>query len=241
MNITKRVSSLILVMIFALCSMLVVNADTGLVFPTEGLNLRQGAGTSYDIIDVIPCGTLLPIIGCENGNWLEVVYGEKVGYVCMDYLEVYEGNVFDFGYNAEYLDFTTFNDYIMSEEVINAHSSVSDYAKLFLGVPYVYGGMSPSGFDCSGFVGYIYSQFGYSLPRTSFDMASIGIPVSKDDLVSGDIVLFSTYSAGVSHVGIYVGDGKLIHAPKPGDVVRYDELDSPYYSSRYLGARRVIY
>ena len=244
MSIIKKISCLLLVITVAFSSMLVVNADTGLVIPNDGLNLRRGPGTDFDIIDVIPHGTLLHIIGCENGTWLEVVYGDNVGFVSMDFLEIYEDDAFDFGYNidvSEDYDFSAFENYYASDEVTNAQSTVSDFAKLFLGVPYVYGGMSPSGFDCSGFVSYVYSKFGYSLPRRSFDMAGVGIPVSKDNLVPGDILLFTTYSAGVSHVGIYVGDGKLIHAPKPGDVVRYDDLDSSYYASRYLGARRIIY
>ena len=113
-----------------------------------------------------------------------------------------------------------------------------EYAKQFLGTPYSYGGMSPRGFDCSGFTTYVYKQFGISLSRTSYDQFGNGYAVT--DLQPGDLVFFTTLSSGASHVGIYMGDGSFIHASSGASKVVVTSMSSSYYSPRYLGARRVI-
>lgn len=118
---------------------------------------------------------------------------------------------------------------------------IVDYAKGFLGVPYVYGGTSPSGFDCSGLVYYCYKHYGYSLNRTAAGLAYNGTSVSSTALQIGDIILFtSTSGSYVGHTGIYVGGGQFIHAPHTGDVVKISNLSDSYYTSHYYGARRVI-
>lgn len=105
------------------------------------------------------------------------------------------------------------------------------------GVPYVFGGTSRSGFDCSGFTQYVYKASGISIPRTSYTQFNSGSSVSKQDLQPGDLVFFTTYSKGASHVGIYIGNGTFVHASDSG--VRTTSLNESYYKSRYLGARRV--
>jgi peptidoglycan DL-endopeptidase LytE len=115
---------------------------------------------------------------------------------------------------------------------------IAAYAENFLGVPYRMGGTTPSGFDCSGFVQYVYSHFGISLPRTSYDMYDRGSAVSRGDLLPGMLVFFNTYGGGASHVGIYIGGGRFIGA-QSGEV-RIDSLDSSYWSRHYLGARNVL-
>jgi len=107
-------------------------------------------------------------------------------------------------------------------------------AMRYLGVPYVWGGASPSGFDCSGFVMYVYSQLGVSLPHNAAAQYSMGTAVPRDALEPGDLVFFD----GLGHVGIYVGGGSFIHAPHTGDVVRISSL-SGWYSTYYVGARRI--
>ncbi len=117
-------------------------------------------------------------------------------------------------------------------------SSIVDRALSYQGTPYVFGGTSRSGFDCSGFVKYIYSGAGISLPRTSFAQFSSGTAVSRDALQPGNLVFFSTYAKGASHVGIFIGGGRFVHASNPNSGIKIDSLSSSYYASRYLGARR---
>nr|WP_206155085.1 C40 family peptidase [Clostridium muellerianum] len=113
-------------------------------------------------------------------------------------------------------------------------NSVVNYAYSFIGTPYVWGGTSPSGFDCSGFVQYVYAHFGVGLGRTTYEQINDGTTVSRDQLQPGDLVLFGTRS-NPHHVGIYVGGGMYIHAPQTGDVVKV----SPLTRGDYLTAKRV--
>ncbi|MEW8958095.1 MAG: NlpC/P60 family protein [Moorella sp. (in: firmicutes)] len=117
---------------------------------------------------------------------------------------------------------------------------VAAIARQYLGVPYRWAGTSPSGFDCSGFTWYVFRQVGIDLPRTASDQATSGRQVDKDSLQVGDLVFFDTNGKGISHVGIYLGDGKFISASSSRGVA-IDNIDDPYYwGRRYRGARRVI-
>jgi cell wall-associated NlpC family hydrolase len=107
-------------------------------------------------------------------------------------------------------------------------------AEQYLGVPYVWGGASPSGFDCSGLTMYVYAQLGVSLPHNAAAQYGMGTPVPRDALEPGDLVFFD----GLGHVGIYVGGGSFIHAPHTGTVVQISSL-SGWYSDNYVGARRI--
>ncbi len=110
-----------------------------------------------------------------------------------------------------------------------------------IGVPYRFGGNNPkSGFDCSGLVNHVYREaLGIALPRTSRQLASVGSPVAEADLRPGDLVFFNTRGAANSHVGIYLGDGRFIHAPRARTLVRIDRLDDPGYVKIFEGARRL--
>ena len=112
-------------------------------------------------------------------------------------------------------------------------------AKDYIGVPYLFGGSTPSAFDCSGYVQYVFAKAGISIPRTADTQYDFGKPVPTTELVEGDCVFFTTYLPGASHVGIYIGDNKFIHASSSRGVT-IDSLSTAYYNSRYLGARRMF-
>ena len=114
------------------------------------------------------------------------------------------------------------------------YGGVVGIAMQYLGIPYVYGGASPGGFDCSGFVMYVFAQVGISLPHNAAAQYGYGMPVSQDQLQPGDLVFFN----GLGHVGIYVGGGSFIHSPHTGDVVKISSI-SGWYSSTWVGARRL--
>jgi peptidoglycan DL-endopeptidase CwlO len=114
------------------------------------------------------------------------------------------------------------------------HPEAAQIAAGYLGVPYVWGGASPSGFDCSGLVEYVYAQLGISLPHYTVSQWNATIPISVSELAPGDLVFFD----GLGHVGIYIGGGQFIHAPHTGTVVQVSSL-SGYYASALVGARRV--
>jgi cell wall-associated NlpC family hydrolase len=113
-------------------------------------------------------------------------------------------------------------------------STVIAYASNFLGTPYLWGGTTPSGFDCSGFTQYVYAHFGISIGRTTFDQINDGVQVSRENLQAGDLVFFGTF-ANPHHMGIYVGDNNYMHAPHTGDVIKV----SPMSRSGYVTGRRV--
>jgi cell wall-associated NlpC family hydrolase len=119
--------------------------------------------------------------------------------------------------------------------------NVVDQAMTMLGVPYRFGGASPeSGIDCSGFVGNVFREgLGLILPRTSAEMSKAGESIDRKELKPGDLVFFNTMRRAFSHVGIYLGNGQFIHAPRAGGRVRVDDLSESYWHKRFNGARRV--
>jgi peptidoglycan DL-endopeptidase CwlO len=116
------------------------------------------------------------------------------------------------------------------------HGGVVGVALSYQGTPYVWGGESPSGFDCSGLVAYSYAQVGVSLPHSSYAQYGMGVSVPRDQLQPGDLVFFD----GLGHVGLYIGGGMFVHAPHSGTVVQVASLDSGWYAATYVGARRIL-
>jgi len=209
-----------------LMTCIVASADTGVVLPSDGLNHRSGPGTNYSIVQAFPYGTVLNIESVENG-WVKCTYNGKTGYVSSQYLSIRKDDVVNrSGSNVDRNGVTG--------------QTILDYASTFLGTPYVYGGASPSGFDCSGLVYYTYKNNGYTLNRTAAGQAQNGIAVSKENLQVGDIILFGS-GGYINHAGIYAGNGMFIHSPQTGDVVKYTPLNSGYYANRFICARRIIY
>lgn len=166
-------------------------------------------------------------------------YSIIVGAVAADGSEIYSLPVdftYDYADNKTVLSTNFSNKAGISPEI----QSILNLADSFQGVPYVWGGTTPNGFDCSGFVQYVYAKNGYSLTRTTYTQwDNDGTFVSKSDLKPGDLVYFGSGSSP-NHVGMYVGDGMMIHAPHTGDVVKYTSIDSDYYTRNYLGAKRII-
>lgn len=113
-------------------------------------------------------------------------------------------------------------------------------AKSYQGVPYVWGGTSPSGFDCSGFTHYVMLKNDIIIPRTASTQYDKGYWVSKSQLKKGDLVFFTTYKTGPSHVGIYIGNNQFIHASSGAGKITISNLSNTYYTQRYLGAKRVF-
>lgn len=238
------------------------NAELGYGKVTaSGVNMRSGPSTSYSVVSVAAMGAKAYIIGLNNG-WYKVIYGSRICYIRSDYLELtelpYENqespNSPKFYRGGKSTGVTpsaaTLNGSAASGNISSSNTSSSTgsatgaqivaEAKKYLGTPYVYGGASPSGFDCSGFVYYVLKQFGYSPYRTPADQYRMGTYVAKSDLQPGDIVFFAgTYASGISHTGIYVGNGQFIHSPNSRSTVSYADLTSGYWAQHYYGARRM--
>lgn len=128
----------------------------------------------------------------------------------------------------------------VARRILAFDERVTHTALRYIGVPYVWGGTSFGGVDCSGFVYAVFEHNGIDVPRTADSQFEVGRPVATRDLQPGDLVFFQTYAPGASHVGIYLGGGRFVHA-SASDGVRIDELSMDYYASRYIGARRLIH
>lgn len=128
----------------------------------------------------------------------------------------------------------------VAERILAFDERVTHTALRYIGVPYEWGGTSFGGVDCSGFVYAVFEHNGIDVPRTADSQFEVGRPVSTRDLEPGDLVFFQTYAPGASHVGIYLGGGRFVHA-SASDGVRIDDLSMDYYAERYLGARRLIH
>lgn len=180
------------------------------------LNIRSGAGTGYEKTGSLSQGEIVEVLGWNDG-WYQI----EGGYVISDYLAIVDAS-----------ELATLS---------SKGQDIADCALQYLGCPYVYGGSSPSGFDCSGFVRYVLSQMGISVNRTATAQLSNGTPVSRSELQPGDLVFFSNTGSTTkaSHVGIYIGNNQFIHASTPSTGVIIDSLSNSYHSSIYMCARRV--
>jgi cell wall-associated NlpC family hydrolase len=127
-----------------------------------------------------------------------------------------------------------------SSSALAVHSSLQKLIHPLLGIPYVWGGTTTKGFDCSGFTQYVFTESGVHLPRTSAEQSHVGTYVSKENLRTGDLVFFNTYGppGTVTHVAIYIGNGEIVNAVSP--VVEINRLDDHYFGPRYITARRIL-
>ncbi|WP_343338568.1 hypothetical protein TPELB_07490 [Terrisporobacter petrolearius] len=204
-------------------------STTKYVDSKPGLNVRRGAGTSYSVITTLNHGTKVTVKSTSNG-WSKVTSGSVTGYVSSTYLS---RNKPSSGGSSD-----------SNTSTSTSASKVISYAKKLLGKPYVWGAQGPSGFDCSGFTYYVFKNAaGITLPRTSSLQSHYGTYVSRSNLKAGDLVFFDTVGSnngGVTHVGIYIGNGQLIHAASGQGKVVINDMNSSYYVNTYVNARRVL-
>ena len=181
----------------------------------NSVRMRSGPGTGYSVIGYYNKGIQVNVTG-QTGNWYAVTYKGLKGYISADYVKLGTSNA-------------------LADQIVAT-------AKEYLGTPYVWGGTSPKGFDCSGFVYYVYQQYGYQLQRrASLQYANNGVSVSKSQLQPGDLVFFSDSVDPIGHVGMYIGDGYFIHASSGKGCVCITALEgSSYYINHYTGAKRII-
>ena len=175
-------------------------------------------------------------------------YTVTVGAILPDASEVFSMPV-DFTYNGAparivnyEVDFSGASSESNKQYLANNPKAqqILDTAAKYLGVPYLWGGTTPSGFDCSGFAQYVYRECGYNITRTTYTQwDNDGSYVTRAQLQPGDLVYFGTGDSP-SHVGIYVGDGMMIHAPSTGKNIQYTSIDSSYYASRTMGGKRIL-
>lgn len=208
----------------------------------SGVNVRSGPGTGYGSLAKAYAGDKAYIIGV-NAGWYKVIFQSAIGYIRSDYLDLIEIPYENQDSDQEPLFFRggQSTGRPVSPAALNGVSAeaIIATAKQYIGVPYVWGGSTPSGFDCSGYVQYVFGKHGISLPRTSAQQYTVGVWVSKSNLRPGDLVFYNTSGSGVSHLGIYIGNGQFIHASSSKGVM-ISEMSNSYWSARYYGARRIL-
>ena len=231
------------------------------MYATDVVNIREEPSTSANIVMVVEQNTALNVVG-ESGDWYEVETSQVNAYVSKELLSESEttvtnrGNVDRTSNTQEKTEEEAEADNASTSNPSNSNTEAEEivsYAKKFLGVPYVYGGASPSGFDCSGFTMYVFDHFGISMRHGAQAQAKIGKKVSFDEsskssilnnLEVGDLVFFLDYETmdEIGHCGIYIGDGEFIHASSgSGYCVKINSLlPGEYYNTRLCAARRVL-
>ena len=226
---------------------------------SQSVNLRQKADKTSQVIKSLTLNTKVTVLSSTNG-WAYVDVNGTKGYIAENLLTSTQKETSRSGLttreqansnatktesnssttsavNTTSKSTTTSNtNTTESTASSKSGSSVVSYAKQFLGCKYVYGGTSPSGFDCSGFTQYVYKHFGVNLNRTAAAQYSNGKSVTS--LQAGDLVMFG--KSGINHVGIYIGGNTFIHAANKSQGVRTDSMSTGYYKTNYIGARRIF-
>lgn len=200
------------------------------------VNLRKGPSTGSSLLTQLKAGEQVEIFGFNCG-WYKVRYEGQVGYIRSDLLTLLEKPEGNQGRAAS-------ADVSVPASGSSGSSSdlgrqIATYAQQYVGYPYVYGGKSPSGFDCSGFMQFVFAQFGYQINRTATAQLANGYYVEYDDMQPGDIIYFG-FGSTASHVGMYIGNGQFVHAQNSSTGVVITSLSEPWYANRYLCAHRIV-
>ena len=209
------------------------------------VNFRSQPNTSSSVLASLKNGTVVDVTGVQS-NWFKVTYNGKTGYVHPDYISfsVTEGTSSNSGSpsanNSSSETIVPSANAVAYTGTSEKLAEVLEYAAQFLGTPYVYGGSTPSGFDCSGFTSYVFANTVGTIPRVAQSQFDATTRVSLEDLEPGDLVFFGSSPSSISHVGIYVGDDTFIHSPHTGEVVKYESLSGTYLT-RFQGGGRVIF
>lgn len=185
------------------------------------VRMRSGAGTDSAVLGYFSTGDSVEVTGV-SGMWLRVLANSGVqGYIRSDFLSFAD-------------------DTAVSAAPAEIGEQLVETAKQYLGTPYVWGGMSERGFDCSGFVNFVYDAYGVDLERVAQSIYSKnGTYVEKSDLRAGDLVFFGYSGTSITHVGMYIGGGQFIHASSGSGKVVITDLSSNYYTRMYVGAKRI--
>lgn len=206
-------------------AMPVSNDNSTGVVTGDIVNVRNTASLSGRIVTTVTKDTVLTAYGEENG-WFKICANGVMGYIRGDY------------FNTGNPAFSASPSYPVATGT--GSSAIVDEAMRHLGKAYIYGDEGPNSFDCSGLVYYVFQQFGYKMHRTADMQIFDGIRINKSDLLPGDLVFFSSNGYSITHVGIYIGDMKMIHASTSTTGVIISDLNSSYYQRVYYGACRVV-
>ena len=213
----------------------VAASGRGMVTADE-VRLRAEPNTNCAVLNYYWYGAEVDVLATNN-DWYKVQDGSLVGYIRNDLMTVLDDD-YDDSDSSE----SGTTEIPSATGGTELGRQIADYALQFVGYDYVYGGASPSeGFDCSGFVMYIYEQFGYYMPHgATSQYRTTGYVVSKSDLQAGDLVFFSADESGITHVGMYIGGGDFVHAANSNSGVVISSLNSDYYTAVYYSAKRIV-
>lgn len=189
------------------------------------VRMRSAPSTTGTVLGYYNAGAQFTITGV-SGNWVKVCTEAGLeGYIHSDYICCLSSG----------------SQLPVGSSVSGSGSDIVETAKQYLGTGYAWGGMSTSGFDCSGFVNYVYKLYGYSMYRVAQDIYSNnGTSVAKEDLQQGDLVFFGYSGSSITHVGMYIGDGQFIHSSSSAGKVVITDLSENYYTRMYVGAKRIL-